>query len=180
MMGGQGQAGFNAEAYLAANPGLREALAAARVDPYTHWITHGQKEGRPGAFGPVAPAAPAAPAGPPPPPAWAPSKDASGKRDWGSFRQAAQGVTQGINNMPFMLDPQKLSGASPQQSRGMMYPGLAAIMSQQASQGPQQSGNPLLQQSGNPLLQQPGITPEQQSVHDNWFMQQAAGPLNGG
>ncbi len=158
---------FNAQAYLAANPDV----AAAGVDPYTHWITHGQKEGRQGAFGAAAPAQPATPSAPPPP-QWAPGKDASGQRDWGAYRQAAQQSTQGINAMPFMLNPQKLS-AQPEPNRGLMYPGLAALMGQQGQAQPQQPGNPLLQQPGQ-------MTPQQQQDQDFWLQQQAVGPLNGG
>jgi lysozyme family protein len=38
---------FNPSAYLAANPDV----AAAGVDPYTHWLTSGDREGRLGTFG---------------------------------------------------------------------------------------------------------------------------------
>jgi hypothetical protein len=137
-LGGMGAdpSGVDANWYLQTYPDVAQAIQAGMVrSPAEHFAMFGQKEGR---F-PNAQAAGVAQGGP----AQAPSGNQmptlpggpQGKGDLPNGQPAPAWVTAarqanaGMNNMPFVLNPQSLSGSDQRANGAYMYPGAARFAS---------------------------------------------------
>jgi hypothetical protein len=170
--------GVDAAWYLQTYPDVAQAIQQGTVrTPAEHYSMFGKAEGRQ----PNAQAATATqvPAGPPPPPPFrpggqdgkAPMANGQAAPDWVT---AARQATAGMNAMPFVLNPQMLSGSDQMANGRLLFPRASQFAKPTASNQGNYSGLPSGQgnYSGTPASSLLGDPAAQQQAEQNALLAQ--------